>query len=130
MNRLVIRMTEYRDVDWTQAQQIVENAIADDLAIRLDRVGATPWLYYTPYTNNEGVVINMWSCISYQLHAMPEKTLLGLPTVVKPWELDDWEVNQIHTPWVIKQVQHSRIVKTKPVADSPFANEYIGGWDE
>lgn len=123
-------MTEYRDADWNQAQQIVENAIADDLAIRLDRIGATPWLYYTPYTNNEGVEINMWSCISYKLHAMPEKTLLGIPTVVKPWKLDDWEINQIHTPWVVRQVKYSRLVKTKPVAESPFADKLVGGWND
>jgi hypothetical protein len=121
-------MTEYTDIDYAQARKIVTDAKANDKAIRLDRIGATPWVKYTPYENNEGVTINMWSCISHQLHARPERTLLGFPTVIKPWEEDTWEVNHLSTPWVVKQVIHSRIVKVVPKAESPFTGDIVGAW--
>lgn len=123
-------MSEYRDIDYEQARSIVQEAKDDDLAIRLDRMGATPWLAYTPYTNNKGVTVHMWSCISYTFRQMPERTLLVHPTIIQPEEYDDWEIRMITDEWAIHQCQHSRIVETQPVDESPFGGRVVGGWNE
>jgi len=121
---------EHRIESYDGAETLVTDAKENDKAIRLDRIGATPWLKFTPYTNNRGVTINMWSCISYKLSRRPGKTLLGLPAVVKPWDHDDWEINHISTPWVIRQVKQSRIVKVCDVSESPFRGGILGGWND
>jgi hypothetical protein len=123
-------MTEYTDLTYQQAREIVHEAKEQALAIRLDRIGATPWLFYTPYTNNRGVAVHMWSCISYTFRKMPEKTLLTHPTVIKPEDYDDWEIRMLTDEWLVNQVHRSRIVKTKPLEDSPFDGGIVGGWNE
>jgi len=121
-------MTKHTDIDWPTAREIVADVKANDKAIRLNRIGTTPFLAYTPHKNNRGATVQMWSCISYKLHRRPNETLIGLPTVVKPWRHDDWEINHISTPWVVNQVKHSRVVKVLEKEDSPFAGGLVGGW--
>jgi len=124
-------MTEetYTDVDHTQARELVAKVKENDLAILLQRIGAAPWLYHTPYTNNRDVQISMWSCISYQFRAMPEKTLLGHPTIIKPEEYDDWEIRMITDEWVIHQVALNRGVNLISKDESPFANDIVGPYN-
>lgn len=121
---------EYRDVDYAQAREIVDDAKEHEHVIQLDRIGAAPFLKYTPYTNNSGVTVNLWSCISYTFTQKPDNTLLSHPTIVDPSEHDDWEINMITTEWVVNQVKHSRIVKVGPKKDSPFQGDIVGGWNE
>ncbi|MFB6197532.1 MAG: hypothetical protein ABEI52_04590, partial [Halobacteriaceae archaeon] len=64
---------EYTDIDWQTAERIVQDAKANDKVIRLNRIGATPFLAYTPYKNNRGATVHMWSCISYKLHRRPNE---------------------------------------------------------
>jgi len=123
-------MTEYTDIDWSQAREIVQTAKDDDLAIRLDRIGAAPWLAYTPYTNNSGVTVHMWSCISYTARKMPDRTLLMHPRIIQPEDHESWEIRMLTDEWVIHQCQHSRIVKTKPLDESPFSGNVVGGWND
>lgn len=123
-------MSEYTNVGFETARQIVSLAKEDDLAIRLDRFGAVPYLYHTPYNNNRGVTISMWSCLSFTFRPMPGKALLNHPTIVKP-EREGWDDVRILTDeWVINKLTKSRQVETIPVDESPFANKVVGGWDD
>jgi len=121
---------EYRDLSYAEAEQLVAEAQANEQVITLDRVGAAPYLKYTPYTNNSGVTVNMWSCISYTFTAKPDKTLLGWPKIVDPADHDSWEINMITTEWVIHQLVKSRLVTVVEKDDSPFAGDIIGGWND
>jgi hypothetical protein len=121
---------EYRDVSFPQARQIVEQAKENESVIALDRIGASPFLKYTPYTNNSGVTVHMWSCISYTFTRKPDKTLLSTPKIIDPSDHDSWEINMITTEWVINHVTKSRIVKVKEKENSPFAGDIVGGWNE
>lgn len=112
-----------------EARRIVGDVEEEGTVIRLKRVGANPMLRYTPYRNHRGTLVNMWSCISYYFEAMPERTMLDYPHIVRPWEHDDWEVNLITTPWVVHQVAHTKWAKLDilPVDQTPF--ESMLQWD-
>jgi len=113
-----------------EAVAIAEQAKATRDVLVLKRVGAAPYLRFTPYENHRGTTVNMWSCISAQFEAMPEKTLLTMSTVVRPWTNDDWEINQIHTPWVVARLMEmpDSKVEVLPAAETPFAGEMLR-WD-
>lgn len=124
-------MSTPETVGYDKAREIVEQVKESRDVIALTRVGAKPYLRYTPYENNEGVTIGMWSCISYSFERAPERTLLPFPHIVRPWELDDWEINQIHTPWVVNQVANTwgSRVEVLPAEESPFVGELLR-WDD
>lgn len=109
------------------SRRIVEDVKENGTVISLTRVGANPMLRYTPYRNNRGTKVGMWSCISYYFDAMPERTLLNSPHIVRPWKLDDWEVNLITTPWVVNQVSKTRWgeLDILPVDESPFGGRIL-----
>lgn len=113
-----------------QAREIVADAKEHGTVISLQRVGANSMLRYTPYRNHRGTLVGMWSCISYHFEAMPERTLLSYPHIVRPWEHDDWEVNLITTPWVVQRVAHTAWGKLEllPVEESPFDGRILE-WD-
>jgi hypothetical protein len=117
-------------VGYEAARDMVDRVKASREVISLTRVGASPYLRYTPYENNRGVTVGLWSCVSVQFEAMPERTLLSSSRIVRPWELDDWEINQIHTPWVVNQVANTwrGRVDVLPAEETPFAGEILR-WD-
>jgi hypothetical protein len=117
-------------LSYDEAREIVARAKATREVIVLHRVGAAPHLRYTPYENHRGTTVNMWSCVTMAFEAMPERTLVGMPTIVRPWDSDDWEINQIHTPWVVARVMEMPRSKVdlRPADESPFAGEMLG-WD-
>lgn len=114
-------------MSYSDARQLVREAKRTGDVIALTRVGAKPYLRFTPYENNRGVRVNMWSCISYYFERMPERTLLNHAHIVYPWKKDDWEINQIHTPWVVRQVAKTwePRVEVLPVEESPFGSEIL-----
>jgi hypothetical protein len=114
----------------SEAVEITEQAIATRDVVVLHRVGATPHLRYTPYENHRGTTVNMWSCITAQSEAMPERTLLTMATIVRPWANDDWEINQIHTPWVVARLMEMPRSKVDvvPAETTPFGGEMLR-WD-
>jgi MFS family permease len=61
---------------------------------------------------------------------VPETHVSETRTTVRPWELDDWEINQIHTPWVVNQVANTwrGRVDVLPAEETPFAGEILR-WD-
>lgn len=109
-------------LSYDEARKIAEKCRETGDVISLTRVGANPMLRHTPYENHRGVVIDRWSCISYYFERMPERTLLSEPHIVRPWELDDWEINQITTPWVVGQLMKTwrGRVDILSVEESPF----------
>lgn len=100
--------------------------------IQLKRVGATPFLRYTPYQNNRGTKVGMWSCISITGKAMPKETLLFRPQIVFPDEHDDWEINMITTPWVVNQLSKTNEsrVEVLDAEETPFAGNMMQWCDE
>jgi len=112
--------------DHDDARRIVESAKENGDVIRLDRIGAVPYLKHTPYRNNRGTVVHKWSCVSYTLKPMPERTLLNHPNIITPTE--EYSVGMFTAEWVVKEVAQCRIVKVYDVEDSPFSGGWIGGW--
>lgn len=126
--------TEFRNPDATDADQVVEQVKAShgDLVIDFEsRIGARPFMRYTPYTNNRGVRVNMWSCMSVLGVPMPGKTLLFRTTTVHPDDYDDGyeDIRMFTSEWVWRQVYHSRGVAIVPVEESPFDRD-TGQWIE
>lgn len=122
-------MTESIQVKgYDHAREIVERAKSENLVIGLDRIGAAPYVSFEPYTNHDGVVINHWMCVTYQHQIRPERTLLTMPTVVKPWKEDTWEVNLLSDPWVVRQVKMSRAIRLKEEQETIF--ERLGGYND
>jgi hypothetical protein len=115
---------------YAEAREIVSRVEETREVIGLKRIGAMPYLRYTPYENNRGATVGLWSCISVSFDAMPGKTLLSSAHIVRPWELDDWEVNQIHSPWVVNQLTKTRRgrISIEPAEETPFAGEILR-WD-
>lgn len=107
---------------YEQARELAEYLESSGDVVSFKRVGANPHLRFTPYQNNRGTTVNMWSCISYYFEKMPQKTLLSAPHIVRPWDHDDWEINMISTPWVVSQLAKTRWAKIdiSEVSDSPF----------
>lgn len=105
-----------------QARAIAAAVKHDGSVLSLARIGANPMLRSTPYRNKRGVLIDMWSCISYYFEAMPDATILNSPHIVRPWKLEDWEINLISTPWVVNQISKTAWgrMDIMPVEDSPF----------
>ena len=112
---------------YSQAREIAGHLERTGDVLSLTRIGANPLLRYTPYRNNRGTKVGMWSCISYYFEAMPEATLLNSPHIVRPWEKDDWEINIITTPWVVHQLAKTPWAKLEvnPVEDSPFGGRML-----
>lgn len=108
-------------------EDLVDRAKASggDLVLLLDRIGAAPYMRFTPYENNRGVTVNMWSCVSVTAKAMPERTILMHPRIVDPSRLDDYNVRMFTTPWVRQQVNRSRIVRLFRADDTPFAGDML-----
>ena len=118
----------YIHPDGDDADEVVALAKARSLVIRFTaRIGATPWLRYTPYYNHHGVKIHMWSGVSYTFRAMPERTLLGLPTIIDPRD-EGYNVRMLTDEWVWRQVFHSRMVDLVRYRDSPFQGPLFGPW--
>jgi len=113
------------------AQEIVANVKASDTVLRLSRVGGTPYLHFNPYTNNDGVKVHQWDCISYHFEAHPGKALLSYPHIVMPWNEESWEVNLITDEWVIGQLMHHREgdIELIDFEESPFDSQIINDWD-
>jgi hypothetical protein len=110
-------------------QEIVDRAIESNGDLVLDhysRIGARPFTRFTPYRNNRGVRIHHWTTISISLKVMPERTLIPQPTVVDPHDYDDYPLRYFSTPWIRRQVGHSRGVKLVPAEETPFAGN---AWD-
>lgn len=105
------------------ARRLAQAVIESGDVIRLKRLGAAPYLRYTPYRNHRGATVRQWSCISFAFVAMPDRTLVTYPRIVRPWELEDWEINQIFTPWVVSQLTKTwrGRIEVLPVDESPFA---------
>lgn len=118
---------EIERLSYADAREKVEWAKRTGDVISIQRMGAAPYLRFTPYENNRGVRVNMWSCISCYFEAMPERTLLNASHIVRPSEHDDWEINQIHTPWVVNQLAGTprARVDVVPVRESPFGGEIL-----
>ena len=123
-------MRRSETLSYDEARDIVERAKETCEVIALQRVGGCPYLRFTPYENHRGTTVNMWSCVTGSFEAMPQRTLIGMPTIVRPWTNDDWEINQIHTPWVVARVAEMRPAKVEvlPADETPFAGEMLR-WD-
>lgn len=94
-----------------------------DRVLLLDRIGASPYMRFTPYENHRGVTVNMWSCVSVTAKPMPDRTLLFHPRILDPSRLDDYPLRMFTTPWIRQAVRHSRIVKLFDAGDTPFAGD-------
>jgi hypothetical protein len=132
-----------RGVSPEEADAVVDQAMAGygDYAIRFpQRLGATPFFRYTPYHNNSGVRVNMWSARSITAKAMPDATLLfSNVNIIRPVEYDDsYPLRMFTTEWVWGHVFRSRAVDVLPVEETPFASGGYGryvnsdgvGWRE
>jgi len=114
-----------------EAESIVQEVKENDKAIRLSRVGATPYFRFNPYTNNDGVRIHRWDCISYHFERFAGESLLNYPHVVLPQNSDSWEVNSITDEWLVGQLMKHREggIEIMPVDESPFAGGVISEWE-
>ena len=116
---------------YTDPDTVLEKAKTEDVVIDfVGRVGARPYMKYTPYENNRGTKVNMWSCISYTFKRMPHRTLLSHPTIVDPAECDDYNVRMFTDEWVWNQVRKSRGVELIPIEDSPFGSDFMEWYDD
>jgi len=116
--------------DREEARKLAAKCREEGHVIQMNRVGACPMFRHTPYTNNRGVKIDRWSCVSYYPEPMPGRVLLNSPHIVRPWNKDDWEINQITTPWIVGQLMKTwrGRVEVLPVEDSPF--QAILNWSD
>lgn len=119
--------------DIERVDEIVET-VADaegDLCIALKNVGATPWLRPTPYPNNRGVLVRMWSCISAYPKTMPGRTMLfGHRVPVWPDEYDDYNVRMFTKEWVRAQVRKATHFEVRKAEESPFCTDwYDWNWE-
>lgn len=116
--------------DSDDADRVIEKAQEGngEYAIALSsRIGATPFLRYTPYYNNRGVKVHMWSCRSITPKAMPGRTLLlSDVNIIDPDEYDDYPLRMFTTEWVWHQVFRARIAEVLPVEDTPFGDANYG----
>lgn len=112
------------DIDTVDA--VVEKAMEEDLVIHfVGRVGASPYMRYTPYTNHRGATCHIWSCISLSFRAMPNRTMLTHPTIVEPYRrasgyAEGHNVRNFTTEWVWDEVRKSRYVYLRAPWASPF----------
>ena len=116
--------------NYEYADRVVEDVRDSngDLVLQLDRIGATPYLRFTPYTNHRGVRVHMWSCVAITAKPMPERTLLFHPRIINPARLENYNVRMFTTEWVKKEARQSRYISTVPVEDTPFGGEMMW-WD-
>jgi hypothetical protein len=123
-------MSRIATLSYEEAREIAARVKETRDVIRLQRIGASPFLRFTPYENHRGTTVNMWSCVTVSFEAMPERTLIGMPKIVRPWTNDDWEINQIHTPWVVARLMEMPPSKVTvlPADETPFAGEMLR-WD-
>lgn len=120
-----------RDLDVVDdAVEMVADA-EGDLCIAIKNVGATPWLRPTPYPNNEGVLVHMWSCISCYPKAMPGRTMLfGRRKPVWPDEHDGYNVRMFTTEWVRAELRKSTHFEVRKADESPFCTDwYNWNWE-
>lgn len=130
---IAVRKAPDESPDYEAVDQAVEKvANADgDLCIALKNIGATPWLRPTPYPNNRGVMVRMWSCISVYPKAMPGKTMLfGRRSPVWPDELDDYNVRMITKEWVRAELRKATHFEVHAAEESPFCTDwYDWNWE-
>ena len=113
------------------AKELLRQARDDDLVVRLSRIGATPYFRFNPYTNNDGVLIRRWDCISCHFERFAGQSLLNYPHIILPQNEDGWEVNSITDEWLAGQIMKHRKgdVKIMPVKESPFGGGIIPEWE-
>jgi len=115
----------------SDAEAIVSDLKASDKVLRLSKIGAVPYLRHNPYTNNDGVKVYQWDCISYHFEAFPGKSLLSYPHVIMPQNEDTWEINLITDEWVKAALMRHREndIEILEFDKSPFAGNVIDDWD-
>jgi hypothetical protein len=83
-----------------------------DLTILMQNVGATPWFRPTPYENNDGVLVKMWSCISIYPKACPGRTyLFGRRKPVWPDEHEGYNVRIFTKEWIKHEVRRGGLMR-------------------
>jgi len=119
------------NIDLSRADEIVEQLQESRDALRLNRIGAVPYLWYNPYTNNDGILVRNWDCLSYYFERRAGESLLSYPHLVRPWKNDDYAVNRFSDPWVVGEIMKHRrgAVEVVPFNDSPLSGEVITDWD-
>lgn len=119
---------DYKIVD--EAVETVADA-EGDLCIAMKNVGATPWFRPTPYPNNDGVRVFMWSCISAYPKAVPGKTMLfGRRTPIWPDEENGYNVNIFTTEWVRANLRKTTHFEIHEAEDSPYQTDwYNWNWE-
>lgn len=103
-----------------------------ELTVGLRNIGGMPWFRPTPYRNNDGVVVRMWSCISVYPKAVPGHTMLfGRRSPIWPDERDGYNVNIFTREWVWAQLSKGTHVVVLRAEDSPFCTDwYDWHWSE
>ena len=103
---------------------VVDAAIESEGDLVLDffgRIGARPFVRFTPYENNRGVRCHHWTILSIVARAMPERTLLFRPVLI---EADDsYPLRHFSTPWIRQMVRRDSCVQLVPAEHSPFAGD-------
>lgn len=102
-----------------------------DLCIVMRNIGASPWFRPTPYVNNRGVLVKMWSCISTYPKAMPGKALLfGHRVPVWPDEHDGYNVRMFTKEWVRAELRKVTHFEVQEAEVSPFCTDwYDWNWE-
>ncbi len=97
----------------------------------MNNIGAKPWLRPTPYPNQRGVTVRMWSCISCYPKAMPGRTMLfGRRVPVWPDESDDYNVRMFTKEWVRAQLRKVTHFEIHEAEDSPYCTDwYDWNWE-
>jgi len=115
----------------SEARELVGKLKDSRDVLRLSNIGASPYLWYNPYTNNDGVLVRNWDCLSYYFERRAGESLLSYPHLVRPWKNDDYAVNRFSDPWVVGEIMKHRrgAVEVVPFNDSPFSGEVITDWD-
>ena len=132
-DRYVIKETpdDPRDTDAADAAvDRVRECNGDEVLVLSDRIGAKPYLRFTPYRNHRGVRVHMWSCISITGKVMPDRTLLFHPRIVDPARLDDYPLRMFTTEWVRQEARRSRLVEVEPLDETPFGGEMMWWGDD
>lgn len=113
-----------------EAQAIVSELKESGDVLRLSNIGACPYLWYNPYTNNDGVKIRNWDCLSYYFERRAGQSLLSYPHLVRPWKNDDYAVNRFSDPWVVAEIMKHRkhAIEVVDFEESPFSGGVINDW--
>ena len=114
-----------------EARAIVADLKESGDVLRFGNIGASPFFWYNPYTNNDGVLVRNWDCLSYYFERRAGKSLLSYPHLVRPWKNDDYAVNRFSDPWVVSRIMKHRrhAIEVIPFDESPFSGGVITDWD-